>query len=128
MDGYADDTNNKRIAKQLYGTMTHINLDAEVLESGEIFRHVAVTVHETKVVLPAEPTEEGHFYLSNIDQMLIEPVETFFVYLPNRDRSSEEVFSVLEIALGKLLVPYHFMAGRFEVEPGALTSRQQTLF
>jgi len=90
-------------------------------EDGPSFRHLSVTVHALKLVQPAEPTKDGPFYLSNIDQMLIVPVDTFFVYLPSEDRSSESVFSVLEDALGKLLVPYHFMAGRFEVDHGGKT-------
>lgn len=53
--------------------------------------------------------------MTNIDQMLVMPVESIFVYLPNRERSSETVFSILEDALARLLVPYHFMAGTFEV-------------
>jgi len=91
---------------------------AAVPEGGQSFRHFTVVVRALKLVQPAEPTEEEILYLTNIDQMLIVPVESFFVYLPNKGRSSEHLFSVLEDALGKLLVPYHFMAGRFEVGPG----------
>lgn len=102
--------------------MTYSNPDdleagTEVPEGGPSFNNFTVVVHTVKVVQPAEATKEDTIYLTNIDQMLVVPVESFFVYLPNRKRSSESVFSVLEDALSKALVPYHFMAGRFEVNP-----------
>lgn len=81
----------------------------------ESFTRFTVIVQARKLVLPAELTKEETFYLSNIDQMLLVPVESFFVYAPNKKRSSENVASVLEEALSKVLVPYHFMAGRFEI-------------
>lgn len=92
--------------------------EAAVPEGTQSFSQFQVTVEAVKVVQPAGPTEETTLYLTNIDQMLIVPVESFFVYLPHQDKSSEGVFEVLEAALGKLLVPYHFMAGRFISEDG----------
>ncbi|KAG0560159.1 hypothetical protein KC19_10G158200 [Ceratodon purpureus] len=100
--------------------MTYCNPDeveagTAVPENGPSFNNFTVVVHAMKVVQPAEVTKEETIYLTNIDQMLVVPVESFFVYLPNSKKSSESVFWVLEDALAKVLVPYHFMAGRFEV-------------
>lgn len=99
-----------------YSNPDEVEAGTAVPEGGQSFKNFTVVVHAVKVVQPAEATQEGTIYMTNIDQMLVVPVESFFVYLPNTERSSAEtVFSVLEDALAKLLVPYHFMAGRFEV-------------
>lgn len=83
--------------------------------SGHSFHDITVVVHDVKLVQPADATKEETMYLTNIDLTLVETVECFYVFLNNKDRSSENVFSVLEDALARLLVPYHFMAGRLEV-------------
>lgn len=69
-------------------------------------------VHYVKTIEPADETKHETLYLSNIDQMLLSPVESFFVYAPNPVMGSKNVFSILENALAKVLVPYHFLAGR----------------
>ncbi|KAJ7513607.1 hypothetical protein O6H91_23G006200 [Diphasiastrum complanatum] len=71
-----------------------------------------VVAEMPEVVVPAEPTPEGAFYLSNIDQVVNFYVETVYFFKANAAKGVDNVAEVLKEALSKLLVPYHFLAGR----------------
>lgn len=85
---------------------------AQELVDGRTVLQLELNVHYVKTIEPANETKHETLYLSNIDQMLVSPVESFFVYAPNPVIGSENVFGILENALAKVLVPYHFLAGR----------------
>ncbi|XP_024363645.1 acyltransferase GLAUCE [Physcomitrium patens] len=91
-----------------------IEVDERHNENDNCYNPFTVQVHDVKVLNPIEPTEKATLYLSNIDLLLVQPIDTFFVYAPNEERDTESLFAVLEEAFLKLLVPYHFMAGRIE--------------
>lgn len=89
----------------------------EVAESS-LITHLDVEVEEPEMVVPAEPTEECSLFLSNIDQVVAYVVDTVYFYTPQgEDKSvaSADVVGELKEALGKVLVPYHFMAGRLKL-------------
>ncbi|KAJ7295338.1 hypothetical protein O6H91_23G006100 [Diphasiastrum complanatum] len=71
-----------------------------------------VVAEMPEVVVPAEPTPEGASYLSNIDQVVNFYVETVYFFKANAAKGVENAAEVLKEALSKLLVPYHFLAGR----------------
>uniref|UniRef100_A0A0C9S3G0 TSA: Wollemia nobilis Ref_Wollemi_Transcript_29249_1773 transcribed RNA sequence n=1 Tax=Wollemia nobilis TaxID=56998 RepID=A0A0C9S3G0_9CONI len=88
--------------------------------SSPLIAHLEVKVEEPELVVPAEPTEEGALFLSNIDQVVAYVVETVYFYPASGDGGEEsgaEVVGKLKEALGKVLVPYHFMAGRMRLNP-----------
>lgn len=84
------------------------------LGTGHNFNNITVVVYNVKLVQPAEVMKGKIMYLTNIDLTLVELAEYFFVLL-NKERSSENVFSILEDAFARLLVPYHFVVGTLEV-------------
>jgi omega-hydroxypalmitate O-feruloyl transferase len=90
-------------------------IEEETLESAESTKSLVVKVNKVWMVYPQQPTKEEVIYMSNIDRMVQYPVELFFIYPPNPCKSSEGIFDVLREAMAKLLVPYHFMAGRFKL-------------
>lgn len=84
----------------------------ESVDGRTVVLQLELNVHYVKNIGPADETKHETLYLSNIDQMLVSPVESFFVYAPNPVIGSKNVFGILETALAKVLVPYHFLAGR----------------
>lgn len=83
-----------------------------------LITHLDVKVGEPEMVVPAEPTEECSLFLSNIDQVVAYVVDTVYFYPPNaedKNVDAAEVVGGLKEALGKVLVPYHFMAGRLKL-------------
>ncbi|EFJ16772.1 BAHD family acyltransferase, clade V [Selaginella moellendorffii] len=74
-----------------------------------------INVEELCLVAPAQATDDQPLYLSNYDQQVLFNLESVYFYPPSPHRSDENVVDVLRAALSKLLVPYHFMAGRLRM-------------
>ncbi|XP_068666805.1 acyltransferase GLAUCE-like [Aristolochia californica] len=71
----------------------------------------------SSTVVPSEPTERRSMFLSNIDQVLNFDVQTVHFFLATKGFTPEMVAEKLEMALGRVLVAYDFMAGRATVNP-----------
>ncbi|KAG9447103.1 hypothetical protein H6P81_013231 [Aristolochia fimbriata] len=71
----------------------------------------------TTTVVPSEPTEPRSMFLSNIDQVLNFDVQTVHFFVAREGYPPEAVAEKLEAAVGRLLVPYDFLAGRARVNP-----------
>ncbi|XP_068661380.1 acyltransferase GLAUCE-like [Aristolochia californica] len=71
----------------------------------------------SSTVVPSQPTERRSMFLSNIDQVLNFDVQTVHFFLETKEFPPETVAEKLEIALGRVLVPYDFLAGRSKVNP-----------
>ncbi|XP_058094089.1 acyltransferase GLAUCE [Magnolia sinica] len=78
-----------------------------------------VTLHRSSIITPSEKTERRSMFLSNIDQVLNFDVETIHFFRATHDFPPEKVVQKIEKALGKLLVPYDFLAGRLRFDPQA---------
>ena len=61
-------------------------------------------------VKPAEETEKGLYFLSNLDQNIAVPVRTVYCF-KSASRGNEDAAQVIKDALSKILVPYYPMAG-----------------
>ncbi|CAK8568096.1 unnamed protein product [Lathyrus sativus] len=62
-------------------------------------------------VQPAEETEKGLYFLSNLDQNIAVPMRTIYCF-KSESRGNEEAGEVIKDALSKILVPYYPMAGK----------------
>ncbi|XP_061373779.1 omega-hydroxypalmitate O-feruloyl transferase-like [Gastrolobium bilobum] len=69
---------------------------------------------EPTVVLPAEETKKGFYYLSNLDQNIALPVRTVYCY-KSASRGNEDAAQVIKESLSKILVHYYPMAGRLKI-------------
>lgn len=70
-----------------------------------------VTHAEPIRVQPAEETEKGLYFLSNLDQNIAVPMRTIYCF-KSESRGNEEAAQVIKDALSKILVPYYPMAGK----------------
>lgn len=70
-----------------------------------------VTQGEPVRVQPAEETEKGLYFLSNLDQNIAVPMRTIYCF-KSESRGNEEAAQVIKDALSKILVPYYPMAGK----------------
>ncbi|XP_028753341.1 omega-hydroxypalmitate O-feruloyl transferase-like [Neltuma alba] len=64
------------------------------------------------LVGPAEETERGLYFLSNLDQNVAVMVRTVYCFKSAGSRGNEDAATVIRQALSKILVPYYPMAGR----------------
>ncbi|XP_057423492.1 omega-hydroxypalmitate O-feruloyl transferase-like isoform X2 [Lotus japonicus] len=65
-------------------------------------------------VHPAEETEKGLYFLSNLDQNIAVPVRTVYCF-KSSSRGNEDAAHVIRVALSKILVPYYPMAGKLVI-------------
>lgn len=72
-------------------------------------------VGEPETIVPASATDTSPVFLSNIDQVVVIPVETVYFYPANPEKGLDKLVDTLRDALAKVLVPYHFMAGRLQM-------------
>ncbi|KAM7494434.1 hypothetical protein LguiB_029043 [Lonicera macranthoides] len=81
-----------------------------------------VTLQHSTLVFPIQETENKSLFLSNIDQVLNFNVQTVHFFRAHPHFPPEVVKEKLKNALGKVLVPYDFLAGRlkFNQELGRL--------
>ncbi|KAK2438988.1 omega-hydroxypalmitate O-feruloyl transferase [Trifolium repens] len=73
-----------------------------------------IKLGEPTLVLPAEPTKKGLYYLSNLDQNIAYPVRTIYCY-KSCSKGNEDVTKVIKDSLSKILVQYYPMAGRLTI-------------
>ncbi|KAK2385028.1 omega-hydroxypalmitate O-feruloyl transferase [Trifolium repens] len=73
-----------------------------------------IKLGEPTLVLPAEPTKKGLYYLSNLDQNIAYPVRTIYCY-KHYSKGNEDVTKVIKDSLSKILVHYYPMAGRLTI-------------
>ncbi|KAJ1377955.1 Transferase [Sesbania bispinosa] len=65
-------------------------------------------------VQPAEETEKGLYFLSNLDQNIAVPVRTVYCF-KSASRGNEDAAQVIKDSLSKILVPYYPMAGKLMI-------------
>ncbi|KAL5791542.1 hypothetical protein ACOSP7_000136 [Xanthoceras sorbifolium] len=69
---------------------------------------------EPTLVPPAEETEKGLYFLSNLDQNIAVPIRTIYFYKSD-SKGNEDAVKVIKNALSKLLVHYYPLAGRLTI-------------
>ncbi|KAF3615222.1 Omega-hydroxypalmitate O-feruloyl transferase [Capsicum annuum] len=69
---------------------------------------------EPTLVPPAEETEKGQYYLSNLDQNIAVPVRTIYCF-KSEEKGNENAAEVMKEALSKVLVHYYPLAGRLTI-------------
>lgn len=69
---------------------------------------------EPTMVLPAEETKKGLFFLSNLDQNIAVIVRTVYCFKSD-SRGNEDAVEVLKNALSKLLVHHYPFAGKLTI-------------
>jgi len=65
-------------------------------------------------VQPAEETDNGPYFLSNLDQNIAVPVRTVYCF-KSASRGNEDAAQVIKDSLSKILVPYYPMAGTLSI-------------
>ncbi|CAN0881970.1 Acyltransferase GLAUCE [Linum grandiflorum] len=78
----------------------------------KIVDDLRVEIKDVCFVYPLEAMERSSMFMSNIDQILNFDVKTIHFFAANQDFSPRVVTQMLKEALGKVLVPYNFLAGR----------------
>lgn len=69
---------------------------------------------EPTLVSPAEETDKGLYYLSNLDQNIAVPVRTIYCF-KSEEKGNENAVEVIKEALSKVLVHYYPLAGRLTI-------------
>ncbi|CAN0920245.1 Acyltransferase GLAUCE [Linum grandiflorum] len=82
------------------------------VDHGKIVDDLRVEIKDVCYVYPLEKTETSSMFMSNIDRVLNFNVRTIHFFAANQDFSPRVVTQMLKEALGKVLVPYNFLAGR----------------
>lgn len=77
---------------------------------------VVVKQGQATLVPPAEETEKGLYFLSNLDQNIAVIVRTIYCF-KSEERGNEDAVQVIKDALSKVLVPYYPLAGRLTLSP-----------
>ena len=75
-----------------------------------------VELSEPTLVPPAEETEKGIYFLSNLDQNIAVIVRTVYCFKLN-EKGNEKAGEVIKNALKKVLVHYYPLAGRLSISP-----------
>ncbi|OWM65511.1 omega-hydroxypalmitate O-feruloyl transferase [Punica granatum] len=71
---------------------------------------------EPSLVPPAEATQRGFYFLSNLDQNIAVIVRTIYCFKSD-SRGNKEAFQVIKSALSEVLVHYYPLAGRLTLSP-----------
>ncbi|XP_057459724.1 LOW QUALITY PROTEIN: omega-hydroxypalmitate O-feruloyl transferase-like [Actinidia eriantha] len=77
---------------------------------------LTVNQGEPTLVPPAEETEKGLYFLSNLDQNIAVIVRTIYSF-KSEEKSNERAPEVIKDALSKVLVHYYPLAGRLTISP-----------
>ncbi|MQM23731.1 hypothetical protein Taro_056798 [Colocasia esculenta] len=72
---------------------------------------------EPSLVAPAEGTEKGPYFLSNLDQNIAVIVQTVYCFKEDDGKGNENAAQVMKAALAKVLVHYYPLAGRLTISP-----------
>lgn len=83
--------------------------------NGIVFE-LSVKQGEPTLVPPAEETEKGLYFLSNLDQNIAVLVQTIYCFRAE-DRGNERAAEVMKEALSKVLVYYYPLSGRLTISP-----------
>lgn len=75
---------------------------------------VSVKQKEPALVTPAEETEKGLYFLSNLDQNIAVIVRTIYCFEAD-DKGNDRAAEVIKDALAKVLVHYYPLAGRLTI-------------
>lgn len=75
-----------------------------------------VSQGEPILVPPAEDTQRGLYFLSNLDQNIAVIVRTIYCF-KSESKGNEEAFQVIKRALSEVLVHYYPLAGRLTLSP-----------
>ncbi|XP_074293931.1 omega-hydroxypalmitate O-feruloyl transferase-like [Silene latifolia] len=73
-------------------------------------------VGKPTLVQPAEETEKGLYFLSNLDQNIAVIVRTIYCF-KSEDKGNDTAAEVLKQSLAKVLVNYYPLAGRLTISP-----------
>ncbi|KAJ7013773.1 hypothetical protein NC653_003420 [Populus alba x Populus x berolinensis] len=100
----------------------HMGIEAEKFSAmeysnGNVFQLV-VKQGEPTLVPPAEETEKGLYFLSNLDQNIAVIVRTIYCF-KSEEKGNENAGEVIKNALKKVLVHYYPLAGRLTISPEA---------
>lgn len=87
---------------------------AGVGENGINVFELSVNQREPSLVVPAEETENGLYFLSNLDQNIAVTVQTIYCF-KSEDKGNENAAEVIRNALAKVLVHYYPLAGRLTI-------------
>lgn len=68
------------------------------------------------LIPPAEETQKGLYFLSNLDQNIAVIVRTIYCF-KSGEKGNEEAVGMIRDALSKVLVQYHPLAGRLTISP-----------
>ncbi|PNX85349.1 hydroxycinnamoyl-coenzyme A shikimate/quinate hydroxycinnamoyltransferase, partial [Trifolium pratense] len=81
-----------------------------------------VTITASHTVIPEEPTPQGRFWLSDIDQVVrLRHTPTLYIYKPKQNQENKTIVETLKSSLSKILVHYYPIAGRLcYIEGGRL--------
>lgn len=71
---------------------------------------------EATLVPPAEETEKGLYFLSNLDQNIAVIVRTIYCF-KSEEKGNEDAVSVIKSALSRVLLHYYPLAGRLTISP-----------
>ncbi|WOG99380.1 hypothetical protein DCAR_0518728 [Daucus carota subsp. sativus] len=82
--------------------------------SGADYLELVVKQGEPMLVPPAEETEKGLYFLSNLDQNIAVIVRTIYCFKAE-DKGNENAVEVIKNALAKVLVHYYPLAGRLTI-------------
>ncbi|KAJ0971219.1 hypothetical protein J5N97_019178 [Dioscorea zingiberensis] len=75
---------------------------------------LSVKQGEPSLVVPAEETEKGLYFLSNLDQNIAVIVQTIYCF-KSEEKGNETAAEVIRNALAKVLVHYYPLAGRLTI-------------
>ncbi|XP_062105396.1 omega-hydroxypalmitate O-feruloyl transferase-like [Humulus lupulus] len=82
--------------------------------NGNVFE-LRVKREEPTLVVPAEETEKGLYFLSNLDQNIAVIVRTIYCFKPDTEKEKDKAGEVIRSALERVLVHYYPLAGRLEI-------------
>ncbi|XP_077215081.1 omega-hydroxypalmitate O-feruloyl transferase-like [Tasmannia lanceolata] len=81
-------------------------------KNGEIF---TVTKSEPVLVPPAGKTDEGFYFLSNLDQNIAVIMETVYCFKADETKKSDYASDIIKQALAKILVHFYPFAGHLTI-------------
>ncbi|KAF7819390.1 Omega-hydroxypalmitate O-feruloyl transferase [Senna tora] len=82
--------------------------------NGDCFQLSVKLGGEPTLVAPAEETQKGMYFLSNLDQNIAVIVRTVYCF-KSAEKGNEKAGEVIKNALKKVLVHYHPLAGRLNI-------------